>query len=170
MLKYIRASIFFTTLKFQGYSWRIFLDIQQKVSRVCMNWWYDLIKDNDHHGKLSISTGTNAPLLDSFYCRKRILRTFWFLRVILPSLTWGFFFVFICTDAFPIKVIRRHQLEVNNGRKINVWSTNKDSNELHIAVSVAFSVPSSAQSENSWKTALIYSFTADPIERGGAKG
>ena len=52
------------------------------------------------------------------------------------------------------------------GRKINVWSTNKYSNELHTAVSVIFSVPSSVQSKNCWKTALIYSFTADPTERG----
>ena len=56
------------------------------------------------------------------------------------------------------------------GRKINVWSINKYSDELHTAISVAFSVPSSVQSRNWWKTALIYSFTADPIERGGAKG
>ena len=45
-----------------------------------------------------------------------------------------------------------------------------NSNKLHSAVSVAFSVPSSVQSKNWWKTALIYSFTADPTERGGAKG
>ena len=56
------------------------------------------------------------------------------------------------------------------GKEINIWSTNKYSNELHTAVSVAFSVPSSVQSKNWWKTALIYSFTADPTERGGAKG
>ena len=31
----------------------------------------------------------------------------------------------------------------DNGRKINVWSTNKQSNELHTAISVEFSVPSS---------------------------
>ena len=41
---------------------------------------------------------------------------------------------------------------------------------MHIAVSVAFSVPSSVQSKNWWKTALIYSFTEDPTEGGGAKG
>ena len=35
----------------------------------------------------------------------------------------------------------------DNGRKINVWSTNKYSNELHTSVSVAFSVPSSMQSD-----------------------
>ena len=57
-----------------------------------------------------------------------------------------------------------------NGRKINVWSANKHPNKLHTAVSVAFSVPSSVQSKNWWKTALIYSFIADPTERGGAKG
>ena len=57
-----------------------------------------------------------------------------------------------------------------NGRKINVWSNNKYSNELHNAVSVAFSVNSSVQSKNWWKTALIYSFTKDPTKRGGAKG
>ena len=54
-------------------------------------------------------------------------------------------------------------------RKINVWTTNNYSNELHTAVSVAFSVPSSVQSENWWKTAHIYSFTANPTEGGGAK-
>ena len=58
----------------------------------------------------------------------------------------------------------------DNGRKINVWSTNKYSNELHIGVSVAFSVSSSVQSNNWWKTALIYSFTADPTEGGEAGG
>ena len=57
----------------------------------------------------------------------------------------------------------------DNGRKINVWSTNKFSNEMHTAVSVAFSVPSSVQSKMS-KNALIYSLTADPTERGRAKG
>ena len=58
----------------------------------------------------------------------------------------------------------------DNGRKINVWSTNKYSNELHTAVSVAFSVPSSVHSKNWWKTDLFYSFTVDPIEGGGANG
>ena len=58
----------------------------------------------------------------------------------------------------------------DNGRKINIWSTNKYSNELHAAVLVEFSVPSSVQSKDWWKIALIYSFTADPIEGGGAKG
>ena len=33
-----------------------------------------------------------------------------------------------------------------NGRKINVWNTNKYSNELHTAVLVAFRIPSSVQS------------------------
>ena len=33
----------------------------------------------------------------------------------------------------------------DNGRKINAWSTNKYSNKLHTAASVAFSVPSSVQ-------------------------
>ena len=56
------------------------------------------------------------------------------------------------------------------GRKINVCSTNEYSNELHAAVSELFSVPSSVQSKNWWKTALTYSFTVDPTERGGAKG
>ena len=37
---------------------------------------------------------------------------------------------------------------VDNGRKINAWSTNKYSNELHTAVSEAFSVPSSVQSKS----------------------
>ena len=56
----------------------------------------------------------------------------------------------------------------DNGRKINVWSTNIFSNELHTAVSVAFSVPSSMQSEasfcteegtlNATKTAVCNSF------------
>ena len=41
---------------------------------------------------------------------------------------------------------------------------------MHTAVLVAFSVPSSVQSKNWQKTALIYSFTADPTERAGAKG
>ena len=57
-----------------------------------------------------------------------------------------------------------------NLRQINVWSINKYSNDLHTAVSVAFSETSSVESKNWWKTALIYSFTADPIEKGGAKG
>ena len=35
----------------------------------------------------------------------------------------------------------------DNGRKINAWSTDKNSNEFHTAVSVTFSVPSSVQSE-----------------------
>ena len=61
-------------------------------------------------------------------------------------------------------------MQVIMGKEINIWSTNKYSNELHTAVSVAFSVPSSVQSKNWWKTALIYSFTADPTEEGGAKG
>ena len=56
----------------------------------------------------------------------------------------------------------------DNGTKNNAWTTNKYWNELHTAVSVAFSVPSSVQSKNWWKTALIYSFTADPTEGGGA--
>ena len=42
------------------------------------------------------------------------------------------------------------------------------SNELHTAVSVAFNVPSSVQRKMT-STALIYSLTADPMERGGAK-
>ena len=56
----------------------------------------------------------------------------------------------------------------NIERKINIWSANKYLNELHTAVSVAFSVPPSVQNKNWWKTALIYSFTADSVERGGA--
>ena len=52
---------------------------------------------------------------------------------------------------------------------MNVWSANKFSNEMHTAISVAFSVPSSVQSEMV-KTALIYTLTADPTERGRAKG
>ena len=59
----------------------------------------------------------------------------------------------------------------DNGRKkINIWSTNEYSYELHTAVLVAFSIPSSVQSKNWWKTALIYSFTADTTEGEGAKG
>ena len=58
----------------------------------------------------------------------------------------------------------------DNWGKINVWSTNKFSKELHTAVSIAFSVPSSVQSKKLWNTAVIYSFTADPAEGGGAKG
>ena len=54
-------------------------------------------------------------------------------------------------------------------RKINIWNSNKLSNEMHTAVSVAFSVPSLVQSKMV-KNALIYSLTADPRERGGAKG
>ena len=49
-------------------------------------------------------------------------------------------------------------------------SANKQSDELHTAVSVAFSVPSSVQSKNWWRTALIYSFSADSTEEGGVKG
>ena len=43
------------------------------------------------------------------------------------------------------------------------------SNELHTTASVPFSVPSSVQSEMA-NTAFIYSLTANPTERGGAKG
>ena len=60
--------------------------------------------------------------------------------------------------------VRRCLAQVIMGEKIYVWSTNKYSNELHTAVSVAFSVPSSVQSKNCWKTALIYSFIEDPPE------
>ena len=42
------------------------------------------------------------------------------------------------------------------------------SNELHTAVSVAFSVPSSVQIKMT-KNALIYNLIADPMERGGTK-
>ena len=55
------------------------------------------------------------------------------------------------------------------GRKTNVWCINKFSNEMHTAVSIAFSVPSSVQSKTV-KNALIYSLTGDPMERGRAKG
>ena len=51
--------------------------------------------------------------------------------------------------AFHILILSRampHNL-TNNGRKINVWRTNKFSKELHTAVSVVFSVPSSVQSK-----------------------
>ena len=34
-----------------------------------------------------------------------------------------------------------------NGRKINLWNTNKFSKELHTAVSIVFNVPSSVQSK-----------------------
>ena len=43
------------------------------------------------------------------------------------------------------------------------------SNEMHTAISVAFSVPSSVQSKMV-KNVLIYSLTVDPTERGGTKG
>ena len=43
------------------------------------------------------------------------------------------------------------------------------SNDLHTAVSVAFSLPSSLKSEMA-NTALIYSLTANATERRGAKG
>ena len=56
-----------------------------------------------------------------------------------------------------------------NGRKINFRSTNKFSNQLNTAVSVAFSVPSSVESKMV-ENALIYSLTPDPTETGGAKG
>ena len=42
------------------------------------------------------------------------------------------------------------------------------SNELHAAVSVALSVHSSLQSEMP-NTAVIYSLSANPTEKGGAK-
>ena len=58
----------------------------------------------------------------------------------------------------------------DNGRKINVWSTKKYSNELHTAVLVAFSVPFSVKNKNWWEKTLIYSFTADSAQEGGAKG
>ena len=57
----------------------------------------------------------------------------------------------------------------DSGRKINVWSTNKFSKELHTAVSAPYSVPSSVQNKKWGKTTLIYSYTADPTEGGGAK-
>ena len=41
-----------------------------------------------------------------------------------------------------------------NGRKINVWSTNKFSKELQTAVSVVFSVPSSVQSKSKMEVFL----------------
>ena len=43
------------------------------------------------------------------------------------------------------------------------------SNELHTALLVAFSIPFSVQSKIA-NTALIYSLTADPTERGRTKG
>ena len=51
------------------------------------------------------------------------------------------------------------------GRKINIWSANKHSNELHTAILVALSVSSSVQSKNWWKIALIYIFLLSPIQR-----
>ena len=57
----------------------------------------------------------------------------------------------------------------DNGRKINVWSTNIFSNELLTAVLVVFNIPSSVQSKRV-NTALTYSLRADSMERGGAKG
>ena len=44
------------------------------------------------------------------------------------------------------------------------WIATKHSNELRTAVSLVFSVTSSVQNKNWWKTALIYNFTADPAE------
>ena len=43
----------------------------------------------------------------------------------------------------------------DSGRKINVWSINKFSNELHIKVSVAFSVPSLMLSKNGERLLLL---------------
>ena len=40
---------------------------------------------------------------------------------------------------------------------------------MHTTVSVALSLPSSVKNEMA-NTSLIYSLTADPMERGGAKG
>ena len=54
-----------------------------------------------------------------------------------------------------------------NGRKINAWSTNEFSNELHTAVWLAFNVPFSKV--KCWKTALIYSFIAD-LKKGEELG
>ena len=50
------------------------------------------------------------------------------------------------------------------GEKPTLEAPMKFSNKLHTAVSVAFSVLSSVQSEMA-NTALIYSLTADPKER-----
>ena len=63
---------------------------------------------------------------------------------------------------------RKQEMNEFNGRKINVWSTNKFSNELYTAVSVAFSVPSPVQSKIVKNCS--YSFTADPTKRRRAKG
>ena len=57
----------------------------------------------------------------------------------------------------------------SNGRKTNVWSNNKFSNEMHTAVSVAFGISSSVQIKMV-ENAHIYSLTVDPTERTGAKG
>ena len=58
----------------------------------------------------------------------------------------------------------------DNGKKINVWSTNKFSNKLNTAVSVAFIVAYLLQCKVKWwKTVLIYSFTVNPTEKGGTK-
>ena len=38
--------------------------------------------------------------------------------------------------------VRTMLVASNIGKKINVWTTNKYSNELHIAAAVAFNVPS----------------------------
>ena len=65
--------------------------------------------------------------------------------------------------------MRRCLVQVIMGEKNNVWSTNKLLNELHTAVLVAFSLPSSVQSKMA-KNALVYSLTANTIKRGGAKG
>ena len=86
-------------------------------------------------------------------------------------------YVFVVLGPVTISIIQALQNPMfqqenarRNGKRINVWSTNKYSIEWLTAVSVAFSVPASAHSKNWWKTALIYSFTVDPTERGGAKG
>ena len=55
-----------------------------------------------------------------------------------------------------------------NRRKNNVWTPINFSNELQTAVLVTFSIPSSVQSKMA-NTALIYSLTVDPAERGEAK-
>ena len=55
----------------------------------------------------------------------------------------------------------------DNGRKINAWSTNKFSNELHTAVSVAFCVPSSVQNKKQNGEKLLLFIVLQRIQRKG---
>ena len=55
----------------------------------------------------------------------------------------------------------------DNGRKINAWSKNKYSNELHTAVLIAFSVPSSVQSKKENGEKLLLFIVLQRIQRKG---